>query len=380
MKARTLTGLSFALLCAAGLVLAQAAAGADVYVKEADNFVILFDTSNTMNEVDPATGKKKVTMAKEALLEMNREIPDLGFNAGLYTFTPWEAFVEVGPYDRRQFEQAIQELGTRNTHIVQNPTPLGHGMDNLGPLLNKVGGRTVVFLFSDGQNTDELNPVAEAHRLDDMHDVCFLIISYADEDEPVHRNLLQEIAAVNDCSRIIDFAEFVAQPGLCTGALCTTPAQVVVAAPGDDDGDGVSNDQDICPGTPEGYAVNDVGCMIPVIMEERFVHFQFDESFIEDKFHDEINAFARFMAEHPEAKLILAGHTDSIGTEAYNMGLSRRRVMSVHDYIVKNFDIDPSKIEKNWYGEAYPIAKNETAFGRRQNRRVEMLVRGAYQR
>lgn len=372
--------LTAVVLAAAGLLWAPVALGADVYVKEADNFVILFDTSHSMDEVDPDTGKKKLARAREALLEINREIPDLGFNAGMYTFTPWETRVEMGPYDRREFKQAIEGLGTEGTHIVQNPTPLGHGMNNLGSVLSRVGGRTVVFLFSDGQNTDDLDAVAEARDLAEAHDVCFLILSYAEEDMRAHQERLKNIASVNACSRIIDFWEFVAEPGLCTGALCTLPAEVVVEAPQDDDGDGVLNDQDICPGTPEGYEVNEVGCMIPVLMEERFVHFQFDESFIEDKFHDEINAFGAFMEEHPEATLILAGHTDSIGTEAYNLGLSRRRARSVYEYLIRHFQVDPSQIERRGYGESYPIAKNDTPFGRRQNRRVEMLVRGAYQK
>ena len=62
------------------------------------------------------------------------------------------------------------------------------------------------------------------------------------------------------------------------------------------------------------------------------------------------------------------------------MGLSRRRANSVCDYVTKNFDIDPGRIERNCNGEAYPIAGNDTAFGRRQNRRVEMVVSGGYRK
>lgn len=55
-------------------------------------------------------------------------------------------------------------------------------------------------------------------------------------------------------------------------------------------------------------------------------------------------------------------------------------MMSVYEYITESFNVDPARIEKNWYGGTYPITKNDTAFGRRQNRGVEKLVRGAYQR
>jgi OOP family OmpA-OmpF porin len=381
MRVKRYFASSMALLLATVLLQAPVAFAQDDYVKQADNFIVLFDTSNTMTEVDPAAEGPKLIRAKDALLEINRQIPDLGFTAGIYNFTPWEPVVEMGPYNRQQFEKAIGVLGTRPTHIVQNPTPLGTAMDNLGDVLSRVGGRTVVFLFSDGQNTDPVDAVAEAYRVDARHEVCFLIIGYPDEDKPRRRERLERIAAVNECSRIIEFEQFIAQPGLCTGALCTIPTTAVAAAaPGDDDGDGVPNDQDRCPGTPQGYAVDEEGCMIPVMMDERMIHFQFDKTFIEDQFKDEINAFGRFMEDHPNATLILGGHTDSIGTQEYNVGLSRRRATSVAEYVTENFDVDPARIDRSWYGEAYPIAPNDTAAGRRENRRVEMLVQGAYRR
>jgi len=364
-------------LCSLGPAVALAQ---ENYVKEADNFIILFDASHSMTEADEATGEQKIVMAKEALLEMNRQIPDLGFNAGVYVFTPQETYLEVGPYNPQTLAAAVRELGARNVHIVQQPTPLGWGIRELGSVLKGLGGRTVVFLFSDGQNTDKLNPVIEARALAGVFDVCFLIISYADENKPQRQALLRGIADVNECSRIIDFADFIQQPGLCTGELCTLPVEVVAVAPGDSDGDGVPDNQDKCPGTRPGYAVDSDGCMIPARMQPGMVHFQFDESFIEDQFHDDINAYGRFLENHEEAVLILAGHTDAIGTEEYNMGLSERRAMSVRDYLARNFNIDRGQIELNSYGEHFPIAPNDTPEGRRMNRRTKMVVSGAYQR
>lgn len=381
MKLKAIMFFAVVSLMVTGITGVPTVTADNVYVKEADNFVFLFDSSNTMNEVDPDTGKKKITLAKKALMEMNQEIPDLGFNAGFYSFTPWDTLVEIGPFDRSRFEKVIDSLpyGEERTHIVQRATPLGSGIRNLGSVLSGLAGRTVVFLFSDGQNTDEFNAAAEAEKLAGKYNVCFLVIGYADNDEPGRQERLQSIANASDCSRMIRFARFIEEPGLCTGALCSVETRVAVR-PKDSDGDGVMNENDICPGTPEGFEVNGVGCMLPVIMEERFVHFQFDESFIEKKFYDEIDAFGRFMERHDEAMLVLSGHTDSIGTEKYNQGLSKRRVGSVFDYLMENFNIRKEQVEKHWHGENYPIAKNTTPFGRRENRRVEMLVSGAYKK
>jgi len=69
----------------------------------------------------------------------------------------------------------------------------------------------------------------------------------------------------------------------------------------------------------------------------------------------------------------LSGHTDSVGTEAYNQGLSERRVASVKAYIVKK-GIDGGRVSGQGFGESKPIADNKTREGRAKNRRVEIKV------
>ena len=62
--------------------------------------------------------------------------------------------------------------------------------------------------------------------------------------------------------------------------------------------------------------------------------------------------------------------SDSIGSEEYNMDLSKRRAGSVKNYIVETFGIDAARISTVNYGESQPVATNETAAGRQNNRRV----------
>jgi OmpA-OmpF porin, OOP family len=79
------------------------------------------------------------------------------------------------------------------------------------------------------------------------------------------------------------------------------------------------------------------------------------------------------MNENKTSKVALAGHTDSIGTEAYNLKLSDRRWMSVRDYVVKK-GIEGGRVSRQGFGESKPIADNKTAAGRAKNRRVEIKV------
>ena len=66
----------------------------------------------------------------------------------------------------------------------------------------------------------------------------------------------------------------------------------------------------------------------------------------------------------------LEGHTDSIGTEEYNMTLSRRRAESVKKYLVEKMSTDASRISTIGYGESFAVDTNETEEGRQKNRRV----------
>ena len=69
--------------------------------------------------------------------------------------------------------------------------------------------------------------------------------------------------------------------------------------------------------------------------------------------------------------VIVAGHTDSVGTDAYNMKLSKRRAESVRNYLASH-GIAGDRIRVEAFGESQPVASNDTADGRAQNRRVEL--------
>jgi outer membrane protein OmpA-like peptidoglycan-associated protein len=78
---------------------------------------------------------------------------------------------------------------------------------------------------------------------------------------------------------------------------------------------------------------------------------------------------------YPSLKLEVEGHTDSVGTDEYNMKLSENRANAVRDYLVQQ-GIDASSIGARGFGEGQPVATNDTAEGRQQNRRVEIVVSG----
>ncbi|QBF28115.1 OmpA family protein [Pseudomonas tructae] len=157
---------------------------------------------------------------------------------------------------------------------------------------------------------------------------------------------------------------------------------------GDEDGDGVPDSRDKCPGTPRGVQVDANGCPpepvavveeVAVVKEEviviRDVHFQFDSAKLTAKDKERLNTIAtRLKNEAPSARLSVTGHTDSKGSDAYNQKLSQDRARSVTDYLIESGVPRSSFVSVQGAGETQPVADNATADGRAQNRRTEIRI------
>jgi len=102
-------------------------------------------------------------------------------------------------------------------------------------------------------------------------------------------------------------------------------------------------------------------------------YFDFDKAHLKPGAADVLSDAVRTLKDNPSVHAEVAGHTDSIGSEAYNMKLSERRAEAVKRYLVDQ-GIDASRLDARGYGESRPIADNKTKQGRAQNRRAEIIV------
>jgi len=324
------------------------------FVKVVDNFIVLFDASRSMADNYPASGGQKIEAAKEILRQQNAVLPALGWNAGLYTYTPWKSYYDMATYDKAAYGSAIDSLPSTRTsgEWVQNPTPLADGIDRLDPLLSSLPGKTAVFIFTDGTYQriepkklwpmDAIKKVAEKHP-----DTCFYFISSAKPGKP--QNLLNDMAGVNACSRVIPFDDVYQNPMYGAGILFL-----------------VDSTKEVVTTTEKRFVGVEVGD----------VPFAFAKADIEMQYASELDKLGKFLQENPKATVALAGFTDSIGTEEYNLYLSQRRAESVANYLKQNFNIGSDRIATFWYGKTNPIADNSTPEGRAMNRRVEVAIGG----
>lgn len=118
--------------------------------------------------------------------------------------------------------------------------------------------------------------------------------------------------------------------------------------------------------------VEEVGEGILVTFEGGIL-FDFDSSRLRPGARDDLASFADALSDMPDANVLVAGHTDSVGSEEYNYDLSLRRAESAVDYL-NSQGIPEEHLRMAGLGESEPVATNETEEGRQRNRRVELAV------
>jgi OOP family OmpA-OmpF porin len=322
-------------------------------IKTADNFIVMFDTSSSTNEMVPGKNISKIKAAKMVLKENNEWLPDLGYKAGLYIYTDnktlmgsFKEIVGMQDYNRARFATAIDQLPEKG----QGPAMLQPGLSGLRKLLTGLSGKTVVFIFTDGnfsQTRGTKKPLQIAQELAKSHDVSFYLVSSA--TAKAEKGLLQAVSKVNASSRVVPLAAFMDYPSYISGALFTVKTTSYVR---------------LKPTTQViGFLTNDM-------------LFDFDSPTIRSEYIEKLDMLGAFLQKNPSAYVVAAGFSDSIGDEEYNLGLSERRTSSVKRYLVKNFGIEMDRIVPQWFGELNPVGDNATTTGRKLNRRVEITVGG----
>jgi OmpA-OmpF porin, OOP family len=319
----------------------------DVLVRTADNVIVLVDASGSMATAHRKFKKTNYEMEKEALAAGNSRLPDLGFNVGIYNFSPsWKEIYPVQKFDAAKAAEAMKQLPAK----ASGRTPLVGGLTKLEGVLKGLQGKTVVYIFSDGgwENAaggkDPGDKTAEIAR---KYNVCFIVISYAVDPDGVKR--VRDMGKANACSRVIPFDSYITNPYYALGPLYYAKSETSVETMSEKKIVGLKADN---------------------------IYFDYDKFELKPSEKDELNQVGKFLQANPKAFVAVQGFCDNRGTSEYNMELSRRRAEAVTDYLMKNSKLDSGRVATMWYGEGNPVASNDTPEGRAKNRRVEIAVTG----
>jgi outer membrane protein OmpA-like peptidoglycan-associated protein len=122
----------------------------------------------------------------------------------------------------------------------------------------------------------------------------------------------------------------------------------------------------------EGAKVERVGEGIKITFSSGIL-FDVDQSNLKDQYKNELADLAGILNKYEDTNILLAGHTDSTGSEGYNLQLSKRRADAVAGYLASQ-NVKAGRFTTEGYGKSQPVASNDTTAGRAQNRRVEVAI------
>ena len=326
------------LLLSAVLVmgLTPVAHAAESIVRSVDSFDFLVDYSGSMMMKSPTLKAPKIDVAKQVLTKVNNAIPDLGYMASLHTFAPAATLLPGAAWNQSVMDQSLASLRD-DLAIFGRLTPMGNGLAARAPHPPALARPTAVIIASDGMSNRGVDPVAEAAAIyQSQPGLCFHIVSLAEAGSEGEATL-NKIAALNNCTVMVNAADLL------------TSQQAV--------------DQ----------FVADV--FYDTVVEEAIilhgVNFAFDSYALDSKAMGILNEVASILKSRPGVTVTLEGWTDSIGTDAYNKGLSQRRADAVKNYLIKQ-GIPAQNLLAVGMGKSFKY-DNSTAEGRYLNRRVELI-------
>ena len=129
---------------------------------------------------------------------------------------------------------------------------------------------------------------------------------------------------------------------------------------------------DVCPNTAPGTRVDARGCDLKSEIELPLVTFDYDSDRLQPQAFVTLDQAVATLRLNPDVRIEVAGHTDGLGSQAYNLGLSQRRAETVRRYLVEKGVTNPLTV--HGYGKSEPIADNGTEAGRNRNRRVVLRI------
>lgn len=402
---------------------------------KAEQVVIIVDASESMDDLQNASAKFDIAKnIAEGLvntipdLEMEAGLISFGHSPAVSKKNAMEAS-PLARFDRKALLNGLNTLGKAG-----GTSPMSDAIEAASSTLENKDGRKALVIISDGEDMGS-KPIAAAQRLAQSYPDKICIHTVQVGVNPKGTELLQSISKVTSCGSFgkaadlqsgQQMAAFVKSalleaemdadkdgvpdskdqcPQTPTGVTVdsrgcpldrdgdgvpdymdscpNTPPGVQVDTKGcplDSDGDGVADYLDRCPGTPAGQQVDRYGCVLPTVTGAQMttagtlilddVQFESGSADLKAGSRQALDKIVVMLNNRPDAKMEIQGHTDSLGNSAFNYRLSENRALAVKAYLVEK-GIAQDRLTAKGYGPSKPIAGNDTAAGRAQNRRVE---------
>ena len=353
-------------------------------IQKVDNFFVIVDASSSVND-DYLQSKSfgvsqgtKFIIEKELLKRINTTIPkSLKLSSGIRSFGYGECLAwqetnliqSLTRYTKSDFAEKADKLS-----CASGGSPAASALHALNIDLAQAKGTIAIIMVSDGNFSEDL-PFAEVEKLKNMYadNVCIYPIWTGNLQEPNGRDVLDRLTDAAECGFVVNAADISSNQAMVDyvhEVFYRFPhrkkAKRIIIA--DSDHDGVMDNNDNCPNTPEGATVNTLGCWII-----KGIKFDTDKSDIKPEYFHLLDNIVEIINKNPQLQIEIQGHTDSIASAEYNLKLSQRRASSVLLYL-ENHGVQKDVLRAKGYGLSHPVDTNANESGRAKNRRVELKI------
>lgn len=313
------------------------------YNAKVDGLIVLMDASSSMGETYQEY--RKFDIAKSFVARMNKTMPPISAVSGLRTFGHASALSSqntvllygMAPYNRGEMDKGLSQISPYG-----GPTPMSDAISAVNEDFKELAGNKALIIVSDGKVLDK-TPVMEAKKLQaEMgEELCIYTVLVGADDKG--KALMQEIAAVSPCGYMVvaqDVNTAVPMADYVTDVFLNKIEKIAKApAPVPK-----KKDQGLGYHKPE-----------PLLKNLGNVHFNFDESSLTEKGTQILDQHIEQLANLPDVKIIIQGHTSAQGAEAYNQVLSEKRALSVKNYLIQKGNISPERLSTVGFGETQPF-------------------------
>jgi OOP family OmpA-OmpF porin len=312
------------------------------YVKKVDNFLVLFDASQSMEFC--YNDYEKLGLAYNFVDAMNQTIPALDVQGGLRAFGTGACLGKVNTvmtYGLTDYSEEGFDGGLKKISCAGGITPIHAALSTGSEDLKDTEGPIAVILVSDGKkvNFDD-DPVSAAAAMKEKYGDRVCIYTVLIGDDPYGKSVLEKVAETSGCG----FA---------------------IAA------DDIKSEADMADWVEKIFLQPAPELTKEWILPDTF--FDTDKYDIKPEFAAKLDEAVEVLNKRPEWKLSIEGHCDIRGSNEYNQVLSENRANAVKDYLV-NKGIDPARLVTVGYSFSKPAAPNDSAANMAKNRRAEMRV------
>ncbi|MGR9046073.1 MAG: OmpA family protein [Gammaproteobacteria bacterium] len=346
-------------------------------MQKTDNFYVINDSSSSMSGAYTGSGyagqpaPTKFSVEKEVLNRMNQTIPDIKLLSGIRSFgfgpcLSWKFTklnLPVGDYSKSSFGQGIDSLTCSS-----GGTPMSSAISAAGPDLSPLSGSTALIVLSDGKSQDTSLNEIQSLKEQFGDKLCVYTVWVGNEEDSNGKALLQQMSDLSGCGFSTSAEDVASNTGMANFVQHVFLKEGAPQVDGDDDQDGVLNSKDRCPNTPRTATVDIHGCW-----SVKGIRFDTDKSTIKPQYLPLLDNAISILKNNPGLRVEVQGHTDNVGSAAYNQGLSERRAKAVRDYLVSKTG-KPEALTSRGYGLTRPIDTNSTPAGRYNNRRVQLKI------